>query len=117
MSRSLLCLFDGGGNFDSPIWDIVVHCEDSKEGMVIFVGIFDVKGGVEDVESKAIGWVLAVTSNIVLAESPTFYKAYQPVLKALQEKDTDNFPFIEDLVYVKWPNKPPDYLNPMTTFN
>ena len=61
MSGILLCLSDDGGNFDSPIWGVAAHYEDSKEGMVIFVGIFNVKGGVEDVEIKAIGRLLVVT--------------------------------------------------------
>jgi hypothetical protein len=117
MSGSLLCLSNDGGNFDSPIWGVVAHCEDSKNGMIIFAGIVDGRGGAGEVEIQAIGRLLAASSNIVLAESPTFYKAYQPVLKALQEKDTENFPFIEELVYAKWPNKPPDYLTPTTTLN
>ena len=54
----------------------------------------DGRGGAGDMEIKAVCPLLAITSNI---GSPTFYKAYEPVLKALQEKDTCIFPFIEDL--------------------
>ncbi|GLJ17149.1 hypothetical protein SUGI_0296770 [Cryptomeria japonica] len=114
---NLICLSDDGGNFDSPIWGIVAHCEDAAEKMVmIFVEIVEGRGGSAVVEIEAIGRLLAA-SRIVIAESPTFYKAYQPVLKALQDKDLVNFPFVEELVYGHWPSCPPEYLTPSTTLD
>lgn len=58
-------------------------------GMIMFAGIVDGRGGTGEVEIQAIGWLLCASSNIVTAEIPTFYKAYQHVLKALQEKDLE----------------------------
>jgi len=41
LSGSLLCLSDDGGNFKSPIWGVVAHCEYSVNGMIMFAGIVD----------------------------------------------------------------------------
>ena len=123
MSGNLLCMSDDGGNFDSPILGVVAHCEESNKtphrqklnkSLVIFTGIMNGRGGTE---IEAIGRLFMARSNIVVAESPTFYKAYHPVLKALQEKDMEDFPFIEELVYAEWPNSPLDYLGPSTSLN
>ncbi|KAH9330189.1 hypothetical protein KI387_002297 [Taxus chinensis] len=118
MEGNLLCLSDDGGNFDSPIWGIVAHCEDStKKGMLsVFAEIVDGRDGFPEVEIEGLSRLL-LASRIVIAESPTFYKAYQPVLKALQGKDLENFPFADELVFTNWPSIPPQYLTPLTTLD
>jgi len=95
---SLLCLSEDGGNFESPIWGVVAHCEDFVNGMIMFAGIVDGRSGTGEVEIQEIGRLLCASLNIVIAESPIFYKAHQPVLKTLQDKDMVNFPFTEALL-------------------
>eukprot|EP01018_Ginkgo_biloba_P035956 Gb_31147 [translate_table: standard] len=113
MNGGLLCISDDGGNFDSPIWAIVTQCEEENKTPVIFTEILD---GEEDVGPKSFSRLLGA-SNIVLAESPSYYKAYQPVLKSLQQMDLEKLPFKSELVDVKWPGKPPDYLTSSTTLD
>ena len=38
---------------------------------------------------------------IIMAESPTYYRAYKPVLKALQAIQPEDMSFRDELVYVK----------------
>lgn len=83
LSGSLLCLSDDGGNFKSPIWSVVAHCEYSVNGMIMFAGIVDGRSVTGEMEIQAIGRLLCASSDILIAERPTFYKTYRPVLKAL----------------------------------
>ena len=51
-----------------------------------------------------------------MVESPTYYRAYQPILKTLQNFDIDKMPFQEELVYLK--KAPlPQFLNPQVKFD
>ncbi|GLJ13963.1 hypothetical protein SUGI_0223310 [Cryptomeria japonica] len=113
MTGNLLCISDDGGNFESPIWGIVTGCEEENNKVIIFTEILD-EG--DEVGVQSISRLLGA-SNIVLAESPTYYKAYQPVLKSLQQMDLEKLPFKDELVDAAWPNKAPDYLNSSTTLN
>ncbi|KAH9314167.1 hypothetical protein KI387_022794, partial [Taxus chinensis] len=113
MTGNLLCISDDGGNFDSPIWGIVTGCEEEDNKAVIFTEILD-EG--DEVGVQSISRLIGV-SNIVLAESPSYYKAYQPVLKSLQQMDLEKLPFKDELVDATWPNKAPEYLNSSTTLD
>lgn len=113
MTGNLLCISDDGGIFESPIWGIVTGCEEENNKAIIFTEILD-EG--DEVGVHSISRLLGA-SNIVLAESPTYYKAYQTVLKSLQQMNLEKFPFKDELVNATWPNKAPDYLNSSTTLD
>ena len=70
-------------------------------------------------ELQSLGsWVRILhAESLVVAESPAYYRAYQPVMKALQSLDPKTMPFQEELVHVKSPGKPPAYLNSSTILN
>lgn len=53
--------------------------------------------------------------DMVMVESPTYYRAYQPVLTALQATEPQTIPFKDELVFAKWPNEAPEYLSSPTT--
>ena len=51
-----------------------------------------------------------------MIESPTYYRAYQPILKTLQDINVENMPFIDELVYLKTGARP-DFLDPDVKFD
>eukprot|EP01018_Ginkgo_biloba_P039118 Gb_11776 [translate_table: standard] len=116
MPGTLLCISDSGGNFDSPIWSVAARCEADKKSTVIFAEVVDGRAELGGVSVQSISRLLSA-SNIVFAENPTFYKAYEPILRGLQQMDVEKFPFTEEFVYTRWTNRPPEYLTPSTTVN
>ncbi|KAG0617383.1 hypothetical protein M758_5G185900 [Ceratodon purpureus] len=115
LGGSLVCFFDDSGGFDTPVWGIVSRCEEEADKTcVCFVDIV-VQSGAET-ELNGASWSFQCArlirgDDMVMAESPTYYKAYQPVLEALQLTDPDSIPFREELVFVTWPEDPaPEYL-------
>lgn len=119
LSGSLVCLFDNNGGFDLPIWGVVSRCEDdsNSKACICFVEIVGHQIGAETEElsrSASLSFQCARLirgDDMVLVESPTYYRAYQPVLNALQRTDPHNIPFQDELVFVRWPDNPaPDYL-------
>jgi hypothetical protein len=115
LGGSLVCFFDDGGGFDTPIWGIVSRCEeDAGKTCVCFVDIVVLSGAEAELNSASWSFQCARLmkgEDMVMAESPTYYKAYQPVLEALQLTDPESVPFREELVFVTWPEDPaPEYL-------
>eukprot|EP00118_Oscarella_pearsei_P021036 m.233770 g.233770 ORF g.233770 m.233770 type:complete len:1538 (+) comp40099_c0_seq4:96-4709(+) len=53
------------------------------------------------------------SSEAVMVESPAFYRAYQPVLEALQRKAIEEMPFQKSIVYLK-PEKGVEYVTEET---
>ena len=51
-----------------------------------------------------------------MVESPTYYRAYQPILKTLQGFDVENMPFTDELVYLKT-GPHPNFLHPDVQFD
>ena len=51
-----------------------------------------------------------------MVESPTYYRAYQPILKTLQDFDVDDMPFKNELVYLKT-GPCPVFLDPGVRFD
>ena len=119
---SLLCICDSGGSFINPIWATAESCEqDSKKQKILFIDVMDssptFSGNNNELQSLE-SWVRILhAESLVVAESPAYYRAYQPVMKALQSLDPKTMPFQEELVHVKSPGKPPAYLNSSTILN
>jgi hypothetical protein len=115
LGGSLVCFFDDGGGFDTPIWGIVSRCEeDAGKTCVCFVDIVVLSGAEAELNSASWSFQCARLmkgEDMVMGESPTYYKAYQPVLETLQLTDPESIPFREELVFVRWPEDPaPEYL-------
>jgi hypothetical protein len=117
---SLVCFSDDGGSFDSPVWCVVRRCEeDADKACICFVDIVVQNGDqieLSSANSLSMQYArLMKGEDMAMAESPTAYYAYQPVLDALQLTDPQTIPFKEELVSVKWPSKAPKYLNSAST--
>lgn len=82
LAGSLVCFFDDGGGFESPIWGVVSRCEEETvtKCTVCFVDITVLKIGAETSESNnENSWCfqfarLMQGEDMVMAESPTYYK-------------------------------------------
>ncbi|KAI5066361.1 hypothetical protein GOP47_0018985 [Adiantum capillus-veneris] len=116
---SLLCICDNGGCFRNPIWATAARCElKSKKQTVLFVEVLKDSPASDSPSSQGSPWARILhASNMVVAESPAYYRAYEPVLKALQQLDAEMIPFACELVLAKPSKKPPDYLNGSTVLN
>ncbi|XP_057823678.2 uncharacterized protein LOC131035924 isoform X2 [Cryptomeria japonica] len=115
MTGTLLCISDAGGNFESSTWGVVAKCEEDKKARVIFVEPVDGKGGAGGSSAECMSRLLG-SSSLVFAENPTFYKAYEPILRGLQQMDCHNFSFLEEFVHARWTHQPANYLSdPATT--
>ncbi|MCO5551811.1 hypothetical protein L7F22_005313 [Adiantum nelumboides] len=120
LSGSLLCICDNGGCFRTPIWATAVRCElKTKRITVLFVELLKESSAYGIPRLKGLSsWprILHATSMVV-AESPAYYRAYEPVLKALQQLKAEEMPFQSELVLARSPGKPAEYLNSSTILN
>ena len=57
--------------------------------------------------ATCLGHITDASGRIVMAESPTYYVAYEPVLKALQEMDPNEMAFDDELIHISDPKPPP----------
>jgi hypothetical protein len=107
-----------------PIWGVVGRCEeiDAPNACICFIEILqDATAGFRLAEeargvSEASQCARLMKGvDMVMVESPTYYRAYQPVLLALQATEPQTIPFKDELVFAKWPNEAPEYLSSPTT--
>lgn len=124
LGGSLVCVCDDGGRFHSPIWGVVGRCEeiDAPKACICFIEIlqdstagFRLAEEARGVSEASQCARLMKGVDMVMVESPTYYRAYQPVLIALQATEPQTIPFKDELVFAKWPNEAPEYLSSPTT--
>lgn len=96
MYGNLLCI-SVSGTFRDPIWATVSNRELLSSQSVVIVELCSESNDMTD--SDAILSLYLCDSRTVVIESPTYYKAYQPVLKSLQSTDAKELPFQEELVF------------------
>ncbi|MCO5567023.1 hypothetical protein L7F22_020706 [Adiantum nelumboides] len=117
LAGSLLCICDKGGHFENPLWAIAARSvETSNKTVVLFVEVLmsTLLTTREQSRSTSSWGRILQASNMVVAESPAYYRAYEPVLKALQCLDPETMPFQSELAKATSPRKPPNYLNETT---
>ena len=116
MFGNLLCL-TGAGTFKDAIWATVANREEKllKTKQVIIVELCSEGNSKNDAD--CITSLTKTSGSILMVESPTYYRAYQPVLRALQSMDLDGMPFQEELVSVKDPNQCPGYITENSTID
>lgn len=95
MYGNLLCI-SVTGTFQDPIWATVSNRELLSSQKVVMVELCSESNDMTD--SEAILSLYLCDSRTVMIESPTYYKAYQPVLKSLQSTDPKELPFQEELI-------------------
>ena len=102
------------GQFNDPMWTTVASRDHLQSHQIVLVELCTELNSMPDVES--IKFLTSSTGRGIAAESPTYYRAYGPILKALQKQDPDTVSFKEELVYVKQTGKP-DFLTDLSSFN
>ena len=105
---NLLCL-TASGTFTDAIWATVAIRD---EALLNAQGIIIVELCFEETANNAgcIANLVKASGSFLMVESPTYYKAYQPVLRALQFMEQEALPFQEELIYGICPEKPPAYI-------
>ena len=98
MFGNLLCI-SISGNFKDAIWATVASRQLLKSHKAVMIELCSESNTLSD--SEAIVMLENTSSSSLIVESPTYYRAYQPVLKALQKLNSDKFFFNEELVNVK----------------
>ena len=98
MFGNLLCI-SVGGKFNNLIWATVADRSLLKRSNTVMVQTcneFNVCS-----TGEVITDMLGTGIPIIMAESPTYYRAYKPVLKALQAIEPEEMSFRDELVSVK----------------
>ena len=113
---NLLCL-TGTGTFKDAIWATVANREEKllKTKQVIIVELCSEGNSKNDAD--CITTLAKASGSILMVESPTYYRAYQPVLRALQTMDLEGLPFCEELVCGQNPQEPPSYIGDSATID
>ncbi|XP_013775656.1 uncharacterized protein LOC106460493 [Limulus polyphemus] len=108
MFGNLLCI-SPSGSFKDCIWATVTNRELLKTHEIVIAELCSDCNSVSD--SEAILILHNCSNYTIMAESPTYYKAYQPVLKALQKMNPETLPFYRELVETKISSLP-TYIKP-----
>ena len=111
MFGNLLCL-STTGTFSDPIWATVSNRNVLPKHNVVLVELLTECNTMTDYD--AIIQLHSKAGNVVMAESPTYYRAHQPVLKTLQQVKPDDLPFSDELVSAQ-AYGPPEYLETNST--
>ncbi|XP_076365925.1 NFX1-type zinc finger-containing protein 1-like [Tachypleus tridentatus] len=106
MFGNLLCI-SPSGSFKDCIWATVTDRELLITHQIIVAELCSDCNSVSD--SEAVLILQNCSKCTIMAESPTYYKAYQPVLKALQKMNPETLPFCTELVETKI-SSPPSYI-------
>ncbi len=117
MFGNLLCL-SAAGTFKDPIWATVVNRDVDllEKHQIIMVEFCTESNVISDAECLTRLHRASSGGTILMVESPTYYRAYQPVLKALQKIDPENLSFKEQLVSAHMPVLPA-FMNDNTTLD
>ena len=111
MFGNLLCI-STTGDFKRPLWATVAN-RDTKlldRDNIIFVEPCSELGG-SNMADFVSCLQQASAGSTVMVESPTYYRAYQPILRALQNTKPHELAFFEEIVKAKTTDaRPPEYL-------
>ena len=111
MFGNLLCL-SPSGLFNDPIWATVAD-RDVKllaSHQTVWVNLCDEANTKES--AACLIDIHNASGRIVMAESPSYYIAYQPVLKAIQQIKPETLAFQEELLHLNSGLSPPHGINP-----
>ena len=103
MFGSLLALTQLG-NFDDAMWATVAGVSIMKGNLEIYAELCVGSGSVEqehEVDSNVVTTLMSSSHDIAVAESPTFYRAYEPAISCLQSFEESDLPFYDEIVLGK----------------
>ena len=105
MYGNLVCL-SLDGSFQDPIWAVVEDCDIDSGRPQVFVSLCTEENTHDDLTAMLL--LLRCTTTLMV-ESPTYFRAVQPVLRALKQHDLSALPFEDELVYARR-GPPPAYI-------
>jgi hypothetical protein len=101
MFGSLLALTQRG-NFEDAVWATVAGASDVKGILEIYAELCGGPSFHENqADSRVVARLLGNSGEIAVAESPTFYRAYEPALITLQDRQEGDMPFFDEIVLGK----------------
>ena len=112
MFGNLLCI-SMNGQFNDVIWATVASRDYLQSHQVVLLEMCSELNSTADIDSIQI--LTSCKSRGMAAESPTYYRAYGPILKALQKQDPETVSFKSELVDVIQTGKP-EFLTSSSTF-
>lgn len=95
MFGNLLCI-SISGTFQDPIWATVINRDLLTEHQIVVIELCCESNSSSNSESLLALYFAGPSS--VMVESPSYYRAYEPVLRALQNTDTEQIAFKDELV-------------------
>ena len=98
------------GTFRDAIWATVANRDEKLLNTKQVIMVELCCEGINTNVSSCISQLARSSGSLLMVESPTYYKAYQPVLRALQNMDLEKLPFSEELVSGRNPRKMPTYI-------
>ena len=113
MFGNLLCL-SRSGQFDDIIWATVASREYLKTQQIVMLELCSEVNTLSDADT--IQMLTSFQGRGMAVESPTYYRAYGPILKALQKQDPDSLSFKDELVNLKPPTSA-DFITSQSTVN
>lgn len=116
---NLLCI-SVSGTFCDPIWATVVSRELLKSHQIVVIELCTECNSISD--SDAVLFLHLSGTKVLMVESPTYYKAYHPVLKSLQSLNPKHLSFQEEIIQCKQGGLPllideTSTFNPKTIYN
>jgi len=85
------------GNFEDVVWATVAGAREVKGALEIFAELC-AGMGYGQADWHVVAKLLRNSGGIAVAESPTFYRAYQPALIVLQNQQEWQMPFFDEIV-------------------
>ena len=113
MFGNLLCI-SVSGTFQDPIWATVASRDLLKKHQIVVVELCCNNNSGSNSDSLLALYFAG--SSSVMVESPTYYRAFEPVLRALQNTDTDQIAFKDELVKCQQ-GTCPEYIKADTELN
>ena len=95
---NLVCI-SIAGNFSDIIWGTVLNRDLLKSHDIVHIQLCTSSNHISSVE--IVSRLNTVGDQIILVESPTYYRAFEPVLRRLQEMNPSEIPFQEELIHVE----------------
>ena len=108
MFGNLVCL-SPSGTFRDALWATVMNRNLLKSHQIVMVELCPECNSISD--SQVVMLLERMGGQTVMVESPTYYRAYQPVMKSLQNLDPEKLPFQEELVHVEEADQIPRYID------
>ena len=95
---NLLCV-SAFGSFKDPVWVTILmrDKEFSDQGVLRFLVELCCYGNQQKIY-EILQNLASRSGQLFVVESPTYYRAYEPILSSLQNSDCDKFPFKEVVV-------------------